>query len=185
MKQHELATDMLRCYGGALGDCISPQSFGNFLSVTPGKVTSAITYLLAHKLIRHHKRGCYQITDAGKVTAEIQGGVVKRKTGVANAATQQQTSGADGIRGAAWRALRISPNLTMADILSRVDSGDTPNAKARIQRYFAGLVAVNVIARKGKAYLLINDLGPVAPTVGQRGQVFDPNAGVFVERVKQ
>lgn len=178
--QHINATRMVRLYREIDLTCMSVGAFKLVLGLARGETDAAIKYLLEHKLIRHHKRGCYELTATGKAAATSPDGVLKSKTGVATNATQQQTKGADGIRGAAWRALRIAPNMTMDEILSRIDDGQTPNARMRVLRYLAGLTAVGVIRRKAKAYLLVNDLGPIAPTVGQRGQVFDPNAGALV-----
>ena len=184
MSQHIQATIALRAINDSRTKCLQRLTLWRIPGLCGTLVDVALRYLLEYQLVEHHKRGCYRITALGVVIANSHAGVVKSKTGTVaiGTATQQQAKGADGIRGAAWRALRISPNQMLADILTKVDDGSAPNAKARIQRYLNGLVAVNIIARKGKAYLLVNDLGPIAPTVGQRGQVFDPNAGLFVER---
>ncbi len=181
MKQHTDATLALRAINDSSSKCLGVGTIAGFhTSLTRTQADAAVRYLMARALVEHHKRGCYRITALGVQVAKSEAGVVKSKTGIAATATQKQTQGANGIRGAAWRALRITPNLTIDEILSRVDDGETDNARPRVLRYLAGLAAVNIITRKGKAHLLTNDLGPIAPTVGQRGQVFDPNAGVFV-----
>jgi hypothetical protein len=184
MSQHVLATRMVRLYGTVGLSCITASAFKLALGLARGETDTTVRYLLDHKLISHHKRGCYQLTEAGEAAAASPDGVLKSKTGVATSATQQQTQGASGIRGSAWRALRISPKQTMDEILSRVDDGTTATAKPRVARYLSGLIAASVVRKHGKHYILLNDLGPLGPTVGQRGQVFDPNAGVFLQRVK-
>lgn len=180
MSQHIYATLIVRLYALWRLSCIHVGDIVDRLEMPRRVVDSAITYLLEHKLIRQHGRGCYELTAAGKAAAASRDGVLKSKTGVATNATQQQTQGASGIRGSAWRALRISPKQTMDELLSRVDDGTTATAQPRVARYLSGLIKAGVVHKKGKHYILINDLGPLGPTVGQRGQVFDPNAGVFL-----
>lgn len=180
MSQHIYGTLFVRLYAMWSTDCINASDLVDKLEMPRRVVDAAIKYLLDHQLIRHHKRGCYQLTATGKAAAASPDGVLKSKTGVAAAPTTQQCTGASGIRGSAWRALRISPKQTMDEILSRVDDGTTATAKPRVARYLSGLIAARVVQKKGKHYILLNDLGPLGPTVGQRGQVFDPNALAFL-----
>ena len=181
MSQHIYATRALRAIDDSTSKCLGVCAIEAWTALTRSQADAAVRYLMERQLVEHHRRGCYRITKAGVTVAKSEAGVIKSKTGLAAAATQQQTQGASGIRGSAWRALRISPKQTMDEILSRVDDGSTDTAKPRVARYLSGLIAARVIVqKKGKHYILLNDLGPLAPTVGQRGQVFDPNAGVFL-----
>lgn len=179
MREHIQATLALRAIWSSASKCLGVCAIEAWTVLTRMQADAAVRYLVQRHLVEHHKRGCYRITQLGIKAATSVEGVIKSKTGIAATATAQQTSGATGIRAAAWRALRMSPNMTLEAMMIRIDDGDTPNARERVQRYFAGLVAAGVITRKGKAYLLINDLGPIAPTVGAK-HTFDPNAGVFL-----
>lgn len=180
MSQHIQATLALRAINDSNTKCLTRTTLARVPGLAGTLVDVALRYLMAYQLVEHHKRGCYRITPLGVAIAATKAGVTKSKTGLATSATEQQTQGASGIRGSAWRALRISPKLAMDELLSRVDDGTTATAKPRVARYLAGLIKASIVQKKGKHYILINDLGPLGPTVGQRGQVFDPNAGVFL-----
>ena len=182
MKIHDNATSLLRVIDQVPSKCLSAGTLDWYhTDLTRKQVDAAIAYLAKRKLVEHHKRGCWRITLAGKACAAT--GVFKSKTGTSLAATKQQTQGATGIRAAAWRALRIKGSLTLGDACTLVDTGAEANAASRIRVYFRGLVAVGVLATKKQGgfllYILVNNLGPVAPTGGRQG-VYDPNATAFV-----
>jgi hypothetical protein len=180
MSQHFQATLALRAINNSNTKCLGRATLAREPGLAGTMVDTALRYLMAYQLVEHHKRGCYRITALGVAIAATKAGVTKSKTGLADSATQQQIQGASGIRGAAWRALRISPKQAIDEILSRVDDGTTATARSRLTRYLSGLIKAGVIQKKGKHYILVNDLGPLAPTLGQRAQVFDPNAFVFL-----
>jgi hypothetical protein len=190
MKQHEPATAVLRAINNSATRCLTLKTLVCQLKHVPklagGQMDAAIRYLAERKMVEHHQRGCWRITPWGERAALSEDGVLKNKTGVSAGPTKQQTQGATGIRGAAWRALRIKFVLTIDEVCALIDDGTEANVGARVSVYFRALAKVGVLdiklitANRAPLFLLRHNLGPLAPTVGQRGQIFDPNAGAFL-----
>jgi hypothetical protein len=183
-KQHEVATKVLRAIDASVDKCMNLGALTDILNVKRILVDRAAAYLVKRKLIEHSKRGCYRITEAGR--ALVATGVSKHKTGVSDSPTAQQTNGATGVRAAAWRAIRIKYVITLDEACSLIDTGTEANVRERIRLYFRSLVAAGVLATKrapggngALQYVLVKNLGPLAPTTGRQG-VFDPNANAFV-----
>lgn len=176
-KQHTNATAIVRCIHASACGCLNIGTLVDLLDLPRAKADKAIAFLAARQLVEHSKRGCYRLTDAGK--AAVATGVYKSKTGTRDAATAQQVAGASGIRARAWNALRISGALTVEAMLSRIDTGDTPNARRTVTTYLRGLIDAGIVTINRRSYVLLRNLGPIAPTVGRR-HVYDPNAGANV-----
>lgn len=180
-KQHEPATAIVRAIRASETRCLFIKAMMRITGLSRVKVEGAVKFLAARRLVEHCERGCYRLTDAGH--AAIEPGVFKSKTGVASGPTAQQTRGATGVRAAAWRALRIKYVVTLNEVCSLIDTGAEANVRERVRLYFRPLVNAGVLATKrtrgGVQYVLVQNLGPLAPIVGRQG-VFDANAKAFV-----
>lgn len=176
-KQHINATRVIGAINASASGCLNVGTLADLLDMPRGKVDAAVAFLAARQLVEHSTRGCYRLTDAGRKAVET--GVYKSKTGTSDHGTARQKAGATGIRARAWNALRICGALTIEAMLSRIDTGDTPNARRTVTSYLRGLIDADIVAMNRRSYVLMRNLGPVAPTVGRR-HVYDPNAGANV-----
>lgn len=182
-KQHETATAIVRAIRDSESRCLTVATLVARIGAPRGKVEGAVKFLAARQLVEHSSRGCYRLTAAGR--AAVEPGVFKSKTGTRESGgTAHQANGASGIRARVWNALRISGALAIEAILTRVDTGDTVNARATVTRYLRGLINAGIVTIARRNYVLLRNLGPFAPTVGRR-HVFDPNAGKPVPYIEE
>ena len=154
-------------------------------------VKNAVDFLQINGYIRSPRMRAWVLTEKGhavdpRVGVHKYANPQRPTPGVSKAARQQ---GATGLRGAAWRALRFFNDTAADEIYTLVDGSYGENAAVRVRviYYFASLARYGVIAskqeRRGtskRLYILINNLGPLAPTVSTRGHAHDPNSGQFL-----
>lgn len=166
------------------GQCLKIHALSAATKLDAPDVSKALNVLAAASAVEHSSRGCWRLTAAGKML-HLAGGISKRQTGTRNTGpTAQQANGASGIRARVWNAMRISGALAIEAILTRVDTGDTVNARATVTRYLRGLIRAGIVTINRRNYVLLRNLGPFAPTVGRR-HVFDPNTGKPVPYIEE
>ena len=95
------------------------------------------------------------------------------------------------LRTRAWRAMRLQRKFTAHSllVLAFEAPADTwKSAYVRVCRYLLVLEGVGIVkcihrSREGKRFLLIEDLGSLAPVPEpSKARVYDPNAKRFIER---
>lgn len=155
---------------------------------TLNTVKNAIDWLRIHGYIRSPRTRAWTLTEKGLAVGE---------EGVCYTTTRPQTvtlteahkAGATGLRGAAWRALRIRGAVTVDEVCSLVVTADQDYGKSprvSVRHYFNDLANAGVITTKRAntrgelLYILLKNVGPLAPTTSPRGHVYDPNAGAWL-----
>lgn len=96
-----------------------------------------------------------------------------------------------GLRSRAWWVIRTKGQITLKDLLSRVNDGSHAYPERNLGQYLALLARVGVLSREriddGKLtsngvylYRLVDDLGRKNPIVRKNG-IYDPNSDKLLE----
>jgi len=96
-----------------------------------------------------------------------------------------------GLRARAWWILRKNRSMTLIELQNSICDGSEKDPIANLRKWLTRLVKAGVLAIKrvddGKltsngsySYTVIKDLGPQAPLVRAKGEVFDPNSGTLI-----
>lgn len=152
------------------------------------KITSSICRHVTNGYVVRKKAGCYQVTAKGK-EAHRRG----YTSGPQGPLTGERKPQRDTLRARVWKALRIKKRATLGELIAyaAVEGTDDENALRNASRYVRGLRAAGVVKKlvrrePGTAptsnghhvYLLVRDLGPLAPYLRRSGEVlYNPNAG--------
>lgn len=183
-KKHEAASAVVACMniGGKTITC-NLSYLVTYAQLPMNTVKNAVDFLRIHGYVRSPRTREWTLTEKGLAVGE---------EGVMRFAARPQTvkvteahkAGATGLRGAAWRALRIRGALTVDEVCSLVVTEDADYGKSprvSVRHYFNDLTAANIIstkkanARGELLYILLKNLGPLAPTTSPRGHIYDPN----------
>ncbi len=94
------------------------------------------------------------------------------------------------LREKAWRAMQIKGKFTLTDLCRAALTGEEAarDPRGNIAHYLRGLARAGIVAAMKtrpaaaggggeKRWLLVRDLGRLAPTLRRTGAVYDPNAG--------
>jgi hypothetical protein len=143
------------------------------------RLSALINLMNSNGLVKVRRAGCYSRTPAGDKAIEK-----PRKSGGPRKGQQL----AFGLTPRVWRALRILGKASLPELLEIADAQGRPAEHTR--KYLAMLTRYGIVVISGrrsegsaptsngfKRYILVRDLGPIAPVWSQRKQVlFDPNS---------
>lgn len=103
----------------------------------------------------------------------------------------------DSLRQRAWNAMVIKRKFSLSDIVRCACKGGERQARNNIGRYITALTRVGVLAEMKrrlpptsetsngeKRWLLVQELGRIAPALQRNGQIFDPNSGTVIEKTE-
>lgn len=190
-KKHEAASAVVCSMQAARG----PEAVYNITELAAhtglafNTVKNAIDWLRTNGYVASPRTRQWKLTPKGMI--------VREEVGVRYTATRPQTvkvteahkAGATGLRGAAWRALRIRGAVTVDEVCSLVVTADQDYGKSprvSVRHYFndlahAGFITTKRANTRGELlYILLKNVGPLAPTTSPRGHVYDPNAGAWL-----
>lgn len=164
---------------------LTVKALAKAVGVATRKVSNAIPALSRGGYVTCVRFGCWARTPRGdKLLAEGRAkSGPKGHTGYHNTRT-------DTLRGRAWSALRISKKATIPELLE-LAGRDERNGASNLGKYLRALERARIVQklrRKAQGialtspgfnqWLLLNDLGPKAPTYRLDTDVlYDPNAG--------
>ncbi|MDE2577914.1 MAG: hypothetical protein KGL46_03830 [Hyphomicrobiales bacterium] len=172
--------DILRTIGE---QCLTTAELGAALNARHNKVATVTGTMVLHGLLERIERGCFQLTRAGKEHLasgqRIKSGPKKPFTGhvAPNMATMRQR---------AWSAMRVKKTFTAADIFQLAVRPTDKSPDANLGKFIRALVKYGVLAETGrrafdgeaptsngrKVYLLVKDLGEIAPRPSYRKNGF-------------
>lgn len=162
-----------------LGDaCLVIGELADELGLTTVQVSKAAALLIGRGYIERVDRGCFQLTEAGRV-ARDQG--VTIETGVTGPTRALRLPKRTTIRQRAWNAMRITRTFTVADLTTAVAREGDGDVEKNLRRYVAALARAGYLARAARrrpgtapgsngfaVYSLVRDTGPVAPVWSQK-----------------
>lgn len=171
-----------------LGDaCMTIDVLSQELGMSRRQITNAAMSLIQKGLVERAALGCFQRTAEGHEAA-ARGDVIT--SGPNGPLAKDRKPLPNTLRQRAWNVIRIQRKFTIPDLLVAATSGEEKLATNNLQRYCKALSVAGVIRRlpgvrpgtspssPGFArYMLVQDLGPIAPTYRQSGKaIFDHNS---------
>jgi hypothetical protein len=187
----DLINTILRALPGE-GRCMDIAALARTVGRNRKDVSRSCARLVDRHVIERVRPGCFRLTPAG---------VAGREAG------RRLTSGPNGpltgvylrpkqstFRGRVWKALRSMTKATIPDLVTVAATGNERDPEGGAYQYLRALEAKGVVVRLARRepgaaptspgfnrYLLVRDLGPLAPTI-KGGGVFDPNSRSMVSR---
>ena len=192
-KKHEAASAVVRAMKEARSQ-VATYNMAELAAHTGlafNAVKNAIDFLRIHGYVASPRTRQWQLTPRG-IRVQEPAGVCYEPNHAhqPSKVTEAHKAGATGLRGAAWRALRIRGAITVAEVCALVVTADSDYGRKpelSVRKYFLHLTDAGVInssKRANKAgarlYILLKNVGPLAPTASPRGHVYDPNAGAWL-----
>ena len=183
------ATQLLRALVPAAGHlgALTVTELRASTGLTSMQIREAADSLIARSMATRSSRGMLRITTTGLRKAASGTAITSGPNG------PKQADERGTFRNRVWRALRMLKRFTVGDIVRLASSGSEANPQDHAYKYVEALSRAGIISRlpnrrekstaslgcRGHSiYVLLNDLGPMAPHWNKRlAQVSDPNHG--------
>lgn len=152
------------------------------------QISYAASALIGKEYLERVERGCFQLTDAGRIAVERGEQITSGPRGQLRSLRR---AASDTLRQRAWNVMRIQRRFSIPDLLTAATTGTEIRAGDNLQHYCKALSDAGILRRlparqRGTAltsngfaqYTLVQDLGHIAPVHRKKARlVIDHNSG--------
>lgn len=182
-----IAHQILTTIGASACECLSEPDLVERTGLKPRQIEAALLTLRRRQLVSVTAKGCHRLTATGRSVLESGRPVTSGPRGPQ--ASGRRLFRRTTARDLAWNALRITIKTTLDELLLLAAQPGQRDPRGNLRKYLwtlarAGVVRQLPLRRKAEGemcngavrYLLVEDLGPLAPRpCPARNALYDPN----------